>query len=90
MSDELTASFELASKEVTELSEAPDSAAQLKLYGLIKQSTAGDCTGDRPGMLDFIKRAKFDAWKELAGISQDDSKKKYIAFVEELKEADKK
>lgn len=90
MADDLTARFELASKEVTELSEAPDSAAQLKLYALFKQSSVGNCDGPRPGMMEFIKRAKYDAWKELSGLSQDEAKEKYIAFVEELKAADKK
>ena len=90
MADDLTARFELASKEVTELSEAPDSAAKLKLYALYKLSMTGDCTGARPGMMDFINRAKYDAWKELAGLSLDEAKEKYIAFVEELKAADKK
>ena len=90
MSEDLTARFELASKEVTELSEAPDNVAQLKLYGLFKQSTVGDCDGPRPGMMEFVKRAKYDAWKELAGLSLDEAKEKYIALVEELKAADKK
>lgn len=90
MSDELTAKFEQASKEVTELSQAPDSAAQLKLYALFKQSSQGDCTGSRPGMMEFVKRAKFDAWKGLEGTSQDAAKEQYIAFVEELKAADGK
>ena len=90
MSDDLTARFELAQKEVTELSEAPDNTAMLKLYGLYKQGKEGDCNGPRPGIMEFIKRAKYDAWKELAGLSQDEAKEKYIAFVEELKAADKK
>ena len=67
-----------------------DSAAQLKLYALFKQSSVGNCDGPRPGMMEFIKRAKYDAWKELSGLSQDEAKEKYIAFVEELKAADKK
>ena len=90
MSDDLTARFEQASKDVTELSEAPDNAAKLKLYALYKQATAGDCTGSRPGMMDFVGRAKYDAWKEFAGLTLDEAKEKYIAFVEELKAADAK
>lgn len=90
MSDDLTARFEQASKEVTQLSAPPDNAAQLKLYALFKQATAGDCTGPRPGMMEFVKRAKYDAWKEKAGMSMDEAKEKYIALVEELKAADKK
>lgn len=89
MSD-LDARFQQASVEVTQLSQAPDNLAKLKLYALYKQATVGDCTGDRPGMLDFVGRAKYDAWKELAGMALDEAKEKYIAFVEELKAADKK
>ena len=88
MSDELTAKFEQASKDVTELSEAPDNVAKLKLYALYKQSSTGDCTGSRPGMMDFVGRAKYDAWKELEGKTQDEAKQLYIDFVEELKAAD--
>lgn len=90
MSDDLTARFETASQEVTQLSEAPDSSQKLKLYALFKQSSVGDCTGSRPGMMDFINRAKYDAWKALEGTSLDQAKEQYIAFVEELKAADKK
>ncbi|NLN92442.1 MAG: acyl-CoA-binding protein [Candidatus Hydrogenedens sp.] len=89
MSDDLQARFELASREVTELSEAPDSSVQLQLYGLFKQGSTGDCEGERPGMLDFIKRAKFDSWAVHKGMSQDEAKEQYIALVEELKAADK-
>ncbi len=90
MSDDLTTSFQNASAEVTQLSEAPDNLAKLRLYALYKQGTAGDATGDRPGMFDFVGRAKFDAWKDLAGISLDEAKQRYIDLVGELKAADKK
>ena len=90
MSDDLTARFEQASKEVTELSAPPDNAAQLQLYALFKQSSSGDCEGPRPGMMEFVKRAKYDAWKEKAGLTQDEAKEKYIELVEQLKAADGK
>ena len=88
MSEELDAKFKQASDDVTKLSEAPDNVAKLKLYALYKQASAGDCTGSRPGMMDFVGRAKFDAWKELEGKTQDEAKHLYIDFVEELKAAD--
>ena len=88
MSEELDAKFKQASEDVTKLSEAPDNVAKLKLYALYKQASAGDCTGSRPGMMDFVGRAKFDAWKELEGKTQDEAKQLYIDFVEELKAAD--
>jgi diazepam-binding inhibitor (GABA receptor modulator, acyl-CoA-binding protein) len=56
----------------------------LKLYGLFKQSTAGDVSGKRPGMLDVKGRAKFDAWTELKGSSREDAMAAYVAFVAKL------
>lgn len=90
MSDELNSRFENASVEVTQLSEAPDNLAKLKLYALYKQASKGDVDGSRPGMMDFVGRAKWDAWNELKGTSQEQAKEDYIAFVEELKAADQK
>ncbi len=90
MSEDLMARFQNASAEVTALSEAPDNLAKLRLYALYKQGTVGDATGDRPGMFDFVGRAKYDAWKDLAGTGQDEAKERYIDLVEELKAADKK
>jgi diazepam-binding inhibitor (GABA receptor modulating acyl-CoA-binding protein) len=90
MSDDLTQRFETASVEVTQLSEAPDNMAKLKLYALYKQATKGDVDGSRPGMMDFVGRAKWDAWNEFKGKSQDEAKEAYIAYVEELKAADQK
>jgi len=90
MSEELSQRFETATVEVTQLSEAPDNMAKLKLYALYKQATKGDVDGSRPGMMDFVGRAKWDAWNELKGQTQDEAKEAYIAFVEELKAADQK
>jgi len=88
MSDELDQKFQTAQDEVTKLSEAPDNAAMLKLYALFKQGTKGDVDGKRPGMMDFVKRAKYDAWAEYKGKSQDEAKQEYVDFVEELKAKD--
>jgi len=90
MLDNIRSRFEKASKEVTELSEAPDNLAKLQLYALFKQSTSGDVQGDRPGMLDFVGRAKYDAWVEHKGKSPEQAMNDYIALVEQLKAADKK
>jgi diazepam-binding inhibitor (GABA receptor modulating acyl-CoA-binding protein) len=90
MAEDIQERFERASQEVTQLSQAPDNLAKLRLYALYKQASSGDCTGSRPGMLDMVGRAKFDAWKALEGTSQDEAKQQYIDFVEELKAADAK
>ncbi|HEY4242913.1 MAG TPA: acyl-CoA-binding protein [Kofleriaceae bacterium] len=53
----------------------------LDLYALFKQSTAGDATGSRPGMLDVRGRAKFDAWAKRKGMSRDAAMEAYIGLV---------
>lgn len=90
LSHKLSDRFEQASIDVTELSEAPDNIAKLKLYALYKQASTGNCTGTRPGMMDFVGRAKYDEWKKYDGTSMDEAKQMYIDFVKELKRADKR
>ncbi len=88
MSDDLQAKFEQASKEVTELSKAPDNMVKLDLYALYKQGTEGDVQGSRPGMMDFVKRAKYDKWAEHQGKSKEQAMQDYIDLVEDLKQKD--
>ena len=84
MSD-LTEQFEAAAAEAQQLPKKPDNADMLRLYAFYKQGTVGNVTGERPGMVDFVGRAKYDAWKDLDGTSQDDAMHSYIDLVEELK-----
>jgi acyl-CoA-binding protein len=56
----------------------------LELYALYKQATAGDATGDRPGMLDVRGRAKYDAWAKKKGLTKDAAKQAYIALVDRV------
>ena len=88
MSEELQARFQKASDDVTKMSKAPEALEKLKLYALYKQATAGDCEGKRPGIINPIGRAKFDAWKALEGASQDDARRQYAEFAESLIAAD--
>ena len=90
MSEDLQARFTQAGQDVTQLSQAPDNLMKLRLYALYKQGSTGDATGARPGMLDMVGRAKFDAWKALEGTTQDEAKQLYIDLVAELKAADGK
>ncbi|MCL6264704.1 acyl-CoA-binding protein [Craterilacuibacter sp. RT1T] len=84
MSD-LQTLFAQAQQDVTSLAERPDNAAMLQLYSLFKQATSGDATGERPGMMDFVARAKFDAWEKFKGLSAEEAMQKYIDLVAELK-----
>jgi acyl-CoA-binding protein len=81
---ELQQQFDAAVTRSKELTKRPGNEELLQLYGLFKQATEGDATGDRPGGFDFKAIAKYDAWAELKGKSTDDAKKEYIGFVEKL------
>jgi acyl-CoA-binding protein len=81
----LQAQFEQAQADSKNLPERPDNMTLLKIYGLFKQASVGDATGERPGFTDMVGRAKFDAWDGLKGTSADDAKQQYIDLIEELK-----
>jgi diazepam-binding inhibitor (GABA receptor modulating acyl-CoA-binding protein) len=84
MSD-LETRFKTAAADVTKLPEAPDNATKLKLYGLFKQASEGDVTGDKPGLFDFVGGAKYKAWEALKGTSKDEAAQSYISLVDSLK-----
>ena len=57
---------------------------QLALYGLFKQATVGDVTGERPGLLEVRRRAKYDAWANHRGTDVTVAMEAYISKVDEL------
>jgi acyl-CoA-binding protein len=75
--------FDEAVEKVKSLPNQPANVL-LELYGLYKQSTSGDVTGKRPGMLDMKGRAKYDAWASRKGMSPDAAMDEYVAVVERL------
>ncbi len=77
--------FAQAQAESKNLPERPDNMTLLKIYALYKQGANGDASGERPGMTDFVNRAKFDAWAALKGTSQEDAMQQYVDLIEELK-----
>lgn len=78
--------FTQAQADSKNLSERPDNMTLLKIYALFKQGSAGDATGDRPGMTDFVGRAKFDAWAGLKGTSQETAMQQYVDLITSLKD----
>ncbi|KAF1800063.1 hypothetical protein FB192DRAFT_1389919 [Mucor lusitanicus] len=58
---------------------------KLHFYGLFKQATIGDCNIDKPGLFDFVARAKYDAWQGFKGLGFREARNMYIDGVEELK-----
>ncbi len=80
--------FEQASVTSKTLQKAPDNDTLLALYSLYKQGSVGDCTGARPGMMDVVGRAKFDAWMARKGAARETAMSEYVALVTQLKAAD--
>ncbi|XP_023706414.1 acyl-CoA-binding protein [Cryptotermes secundus] len=77
--------FNKAAEDVKNLNATPNEEELLELYALYKQSLVGDVNTPRPGgLLDFKGKAKWDAWNEKKGISQDEAKEAYIAKVQLL------
>ena len=76
--------FEQAQKDVKTLSKRPSNDDFLFLYAHFKQANEGDVSGSRPGMMDMVGRAKYDAWAKLKGASKDDAMKKYADKVAAL------
>lgn len=77
--------FAQAQIDSKNLSERPDNMTLLKIYALYKQASSGDVAGERPGFTDMVGRAKYDAWDQLKGLSQDEAMQQYIDLIEELK-----
>lgn len=84
MSD-LKTQFEKAAQEVQKLPRKPDNDSLLRLYALYKQATVGDVSGRRPGILDMVGQAKYDAWAKVKGQSRDEAMQAYIDLVSQLK-----
>jgi len=81
---ELKAKFETALADSKNLSERPDNATLLKIYGLYKQASVGDNTDKKPGFSDMVGRAKWEAWNSLNGTSSTDAMQQYIDLIESL------
>ncbi|XP_019377593.1 PREDICTED: enoyl-CoA delta isomerase 2, mitochondrial [Gavialis gangeticus] len=76
--------FEKASAQLKLLKTDPGNEVKLKIYALFKQATEGPCSSAKPGMLDFVKKAKWDAWNSLGSLSKGDARQKYVELVSSL------
>ena len=81
---DLKKQFEAAVANSKNLTERPDNATLLKIYALYKQASAGDNTEKKPGFVDMVGRAKWDAWNGLKGTSTNDAMQKYVDLIESL------
>lgn len=81
---DIKAAFEQAQKDVKTLTKRPGNDDMLFLYAHFKQAAEGDVKGSRPGMLDMVGRAKYDAWAKLKGTKADAAMQKYVDKVAAL------
>ena len=51
---------------------------KLEFYKWYKQGTQGDNTTEKPGMMQFEAKTKWEAWNKAKGTSKEDAQKKYI------------
>ncbi|XP_069080430.1 acyl-CoA-binding protein [Pleurodeles waltl] len=79
------AEFDKAAEDVKLIKTKPSDEDMLLVYALYKQACVGDVNTDRPGMLDFKGKAKWDAWEKQKGKCKEDAMAEYIALVEQLK-----
>ena len=63
----------------------PSNDLKLQMYALFKQATVGDVTGKKPGMMDVVGKAKYNAWAKLKGTSAEAAMQNYVDEVAALK-----
>ncbi|XP_064022942.1 acyl-CoA-binding domain-containing protein 7 isoform X1 [Pogoniulus pusillus] len=82
----LQADFEGAAEDVKKLKARPSDEELKELYGFYKQATVGDVNIECPGMLDVKGKAKWEAWNQKKGLSQEDAMSAYISKAKAMVE----
>ncbi|KAK4296561.1 hypothetical protein Pmani_030955 [Petrolisthes manimaculis] len=76
--------FNKAAEDVKKLKTSPTDDELKELYGLYKQVTVGDVNTERPGMLDFKGKAKWDAWSSKKGMNKEAAMEAYVTKADQL------
>ena len=87
-SGSLESKFHDMKGKVSSLKNDPGNEVKLKMYALFKQSTEGDNSAPKPSALNFVAKAKWDAWNNLKSLNKDDAMSEYIKIVQELVSTD--
>lgn len=73
--------FDFATEQVRLLqggANGPTDDEKLNMYALYKQATVGDCNeSEKPNMIRFEARAKWNAWSAKYGTSKKDAMREY-------------
>jgi diazepam-binding inhibitor (GABA receptor modulator, acyl-CoA-binding protein) len=79
--------FEQAVLDSKELTTRPSNDSLLQLYSFYKQATMGDVNVDPPSNpFDFVNKAKYEAWCNLKGKTQEEAMQAYIKLVSNLQD----
>ncbi|XP_064332224.1 enoyl-CoA delta isomerase 2 isoform X2 [Camelus dromedarius] len=81
--------FENAVRQVKLWKKDPGNEVKLKLYALYKQATEGPCNLPKPGMMDLVNKAKWDAWSALGSLPKETARENYVDLVSSLSAASK-
>lgn len=80
--------FTEATQKVKTLSERPDNDTLLKLYGLYKQATIGNCNIPQPWAIQMEARSKWNAWNSHMNKTKNVAENEYVQLVEGLLKKD--
>ncbi|TGZ61787.1 hypothetical protein CRM22_007793 [Opisthorchis felineus] len=76
--------FDQAVKHVPQLANGLDTETLLYFYARYKQATVGPCNTPKPGFFDFNGRKKWQAWSDLADMSEDQARREYVSKLFEV------
>lgn len=76
--------FENALNQVKLLKKDPGNDVKLRLYALYKQATEGPCNMPKPGVFNFVTKAKWDAWNALGSLPKETARQNYVDLVSSL------
>ena len=86
---ELEQTFETATADIEDAQEGARTTTRCwRCIRSTSRRAPGDVSGERPGALDMVDRAKYDAWARRKGVTRDDAMRDYVALVKTLKERD--
>ena len=57
---------------------------RLLFYAFYKQVTEGDVKGSQPYAINFVARAKWDAWNKVKGLSKEDAMQQYVDLLSQM------
>eukprot|EP00118_Oscarella_pearsei_P012725 m.95938 g.95938 ORF g.95938 m.95938 type:complete len:293 (+) comp36883_c0_seq6:2827-3705(+) len=64
----------------------PSNEAKLKFYAFYKTATEGSCKASQPSFWEVVKKAKWEAWRKLDGMSKIDAMQNYAEEVIKIAE----